>query len=120
MDDDDQLDAIFAALGNRRRRRIVLTLATRPVSIGQLAAEQGASLPAIHRHVVALEEAGLVNRRKSGRVTFLALTRSGLLAAQGWLNGFHAHWGSSDESLENYLAGITADPATHKEKDTSP
>lgn len=119
MNDDDQLDAIFAALGNRRRRRIVHTLATRPVSIGQLAAEQGASLPAIHRHVVTLEEAGLVNRRKSGRVTFLALTRSGLLAAQGWLNGFQAHWGASDESLENYIAGITADPAT-QEEGTSP
>jgi DNA-binding transcriptional ArsR family regulator len=115
VDHDDRLDAIFTALGNRRRRRIVQTLATRPVSIGQLAAEQNASLPAIHRHVVALEEAGLVHRRKSGRVTFLALTRSGLLAGQAWLNGFHAHWGSSNESLDNYVAGIAADPATDQE-----
>ncbi|MES2170736.1 MAG: winged helix-turn-helix domain-containing protein [Actinomycetota bacterium] len=104
--DDDRLDLVYAALANRRRRQVVLTLSVRPASIAQLASQQGSSLPAFHRHVVALEEAGLVERRKSGRVTFLALTRSGLVAAQGWLGQFHSYWGNAGETLENYVAGI--------------
>jgi len=97
---------VFGALANGRRRQIVETLALQPASIAQLARDQDSSLPAIHRHIVALEDAGLAQRRKSGRVNFLAFDRSGILAAQGWVGSFHAYWGSGDETLENYIAGI--------------
>lgn len=106
MDADDELDLVLAALANRRRRRIVASLAIRPASIAQLAREQQSSLPAFHRHVTALEEAGLVHRRKAGRTTYLALTRSGLLTVQDWVGQFQAYWGTPDESLENYIASI--------------
>jgi DNA-binding transcriptional ArsR family regulator len=109
MADDEQLDLVFAALASRRRRQIVSTLALHPASIAQLADAQGSSLPAIHRHIVALEDAGLIHRRKSGRVNFLALTRSGLALAQGWLGEFHTYWGSDEETLDNYIAGIERD-----------
>lgn len=115
VDADDELDLLFGALASRRRRAIVSTLALRPASIGQLAGEQGSSLPAIHRHVVALEEAGLVERRKSGRVTYLALTRAGMVTVQDWLGQFHAFWGTPQESLENYIAAIAAHPNTEKD-----
>jgi DNA-binding transcriptional ArsR family regulator len=105
--DEDRLDLLFTALANRRRRAIVLVLATHPASIAQLADAQGMSLPAIHRHVVALEDAGLVTRRKSGRVNYLAISRSGLALALDWINGFHPHWGSDEETLENYIAALT-------------
>jgi DNA-binding transcriptional ArsR family regulator len=104
--DDDRLDLVFGAFANRKRRQIVETLALRPASITQLADEQESSLPAIHRHIQVLEEAGLAQRRKSGRVNFLALDRSGILTAQGWVGSFHAYWGTGDETLENYIAGI--------------
>jgi DNA-binding transcriptional ArsR family regulator len=104
--DEDRLDLLFAALANRRRRAIVLSLATHPASIAQLAQEQGMSLPAIHRHIVALEGADLVHRRKSGRVNYLAISRSGLALSLDWLGGFHPHWGTDQESLENYIAAI--------------
>jgi DNA-binding transcriptional ArsR family regulator len=124
LDDEDRLDLIFAALANRRRRQIVESLALHPASIAQLAAAQGASLPAIHRHILALEEAELVQRRKSGRVNFLALTRSGVVLAQDWLAQFHPYWGSAEESLDNYIAGIaratkTATVAASESKEKS-
>ena len=106
VEDDDRLDLVFSALASRRRRQIVSTLALHPASIAQLADEQGSSLPAIHRHIVTLEDAGLIHRRKSGRVNFLALTRAGLALAQEWLGDFHTYWGSDEETLDNYLAGI--------------
>ena len=104
--EDERLDLVFAALASPRRRQIVSTLALHPASIAQLADEQGSSLPAIHRHIVALEDAGLIHRRKSGRVNFVALTRAGLALAQGWLGRFHTYWGSDSETLDNYIAGI--------------
>jgi DNA-binding transcriptional ArsR family regulator len=104
--DDEGLDLVFAALASRRRRQIVSTLALRPASIAQLADEQQTSLPAIHRHIVALEDAGLIHRRKSGRVNFLALTRAGLDHGRRWLGGFNTYWGSDEETLDNYIAAM--------------
>lgn len=113
--DEDRLDLLFAALANRRRRTIVLSLATHPAAIGQLAQEQEMSLPAIHRHVIALEDADLVHRRKSGRTNYLAISRSALALALEWLGAFHPYWGSDEESLDNYIAAIADHTTETKE-----
>ena len=104
--DPKKLDQVLAALANEKRRRIVYTLSLQPASIGQLAKQQRSSLPAIHRHIKALEKAKLVQRKKSGRVNFLALDRTGLLLVQDWIRQYHAYWGTNEETLENYIAGI--------------
>lgn len=104
--EDDGLDAILSALANRHRREIVDLLALQPASILQLSRRVGLSLPAIHRHIGILEEAGLVRRKKSGRVTFLAIRRSSLLRLQDWVQGYQASWGSDAETLETYVAAI--------------
>lgn len=104
--DAKKLDLVFDALANERRRQIVYALGLGPASIGQLARRRRLSLPAIHRHIKVLEEAGLVQRKKSGRVNFLALDRTGLRLMQGWVAQYHPHWGTNEETLENYVAGI--------------
>ena len=101
-----KLDQVLAALANEKRRRIVYSLGLQPASIGQLAKQQRSSLPAIHRHIKALEQAKLVRRKKSGRVNFLALDRTGLLLMQDWISQYHAYWGTNEETLENYIASI--------------
>ena len=45
------LDNIFEALAHKHRREIIYTLSLQPYSINQLAAMQGLSLPAIHKHI---------------------------------------------------------------------
>jgi len=90
----DQLDGIFTALSNCKRRDMITTLSFRPATVGQLASEHSVSLPAIHRHIRVLEDAELIQRKKVGRTNFIAIKRSGLLQAQVWLGGFHATWGS--------------------------
>ena len=104
--DADNLDHVLAALANKRRRRIMYSLSLQPASIGQLAKRQRLSLPAMHRHIKVLERAKLMRRKKSGRVNFLALDRSGLLLIRDWIAQYHAHWGTNEETLENYVAGI--------------
>ena len=104
--DAKRLDQVLVALANEKRRRIVYSLGLQPASIGQLAKQQRSSLPAIHRHIKVLEQTKLVRRKKSGRVNFLALDRTGLLLMQDWIRQYHAYWGTNEETLENYIASI--------------
>ncbi len=104
----EQLDAIYTALGNAKRRGMVSTLSLRPATVSQLAEEQQLSLPAIHKHIRLLEDATLIQRKKVGRTNFVALRRTGLLQGQAWLAGFRADWGNDSENLENYISALTS------------
>jgi DNA-binding transcriptional ArsR family regulator len=101
------LDAVFLALGNEKRRGIVRTLSFRPATVSQLAEEHHLSLPSIHRHIRALEEAQLLQRRKVGRTNFVAIKRQSLAAAQAWMAQFQPEWGNDDETLENYIEALS-------------
>lgn len=99
-----ELDDVFTALANRHRREVVLLLAERPATVGQVAKRVGLTLPAIHRHIRLLEAAHLVRRTKVGRVNLLALERTGLRRLQGWTDEFAPWWGTDAETLDNYAA----------------
>ena len=111
----DELDALFEALANRHRREILHTLSLHPSSISRLADERGLSLPAIHKHIRVLEDAGMVSRRKLGRTNVLTLHRPSLRGLQDWLTQFHAYWGSERESLENYATYLTRQPTNEEQ-----
>ncbi|MES2094963.1 MAG: metalloregulator ArsR/SmtB family transcription factor [Actinomycetota bacterium] len=98
---DEGLDSVFAALGNAHRRRIVDLLSLQPASIQQIAQQIEMSLTAINRHINVLEEAGLVIRRKAGRVNFLSISRSTMRRVQDWAFQYNAMWATDDETLEN-------------------
>ena|SRR5205814_9882132 len=101
------LDTVFAALSNGKRREIARTLSFHPATVGQLAEEHHLSLPSIHRHIRTLEEAELIQRRKVGRVNFVAIKRTSLAAAQAWMAQYHLEYGNDNETLENYIAYLT-------------
>ena len=104
------LDTIFSALGHTKRRAMVLQLGFNPATVKKLADEYKVSLPAMHKHIRMLEEASLIQRKKVGRTNFVAINRTGILAAQNWLGMFHAHWGTNEETLENYIEHLSQDP----------
>ncbi|HZP55238.1 MAG TPA: winged helix-turn-helix domain-containing protein [Candidatus Saccharimonadales bacterium] len=101
------LDAAFTALGYGKRRGMIHALAFRPATVSQLAKEFKLSLPAIHKHIRLLEKAKLIQRKKVGRVNFLALNRRSLKETQDWIMQFNTDWGSDKETLENYIAGLS-------------
>jgi DNA-binding transcriptional ArsR family regulator len=103
-----QLDLVFSALAHPKRRAMVYELALTPATVGQLAQAHGLTLPAMHKHVRVLVEAGLVLHKKAGRTNFLALRRAGLRRAQAWLGQYRAEWGNDDATLENYIARINS------------
>ena len=110
------LDNIFEALAHKHRREIIYTLSLQPCSINQLAAMQGLSLPAIHKHIKVLENAGMIIRKKIGRTNFLTLNRDSLRALQDWVMQYHPYWGSNEETLENYAQYLGTEKTKTKEK----
>jgi DNA-binding transcriptional ArsR family regulator len=103
------LDSVLEALANPHRREIVYTLGLQPCAISQLARMRGLSLPAIHKHIKILENAGLVSRRKTGRTTYLALNPQRLRLLQDWAGQFRTYWGSAQASFENYRSYLDND-----------
>ena len=82
------LDNVFEALASKHRRENIylLRLSLEPYSIHKLAFLRNLSLPAIHKHIVILENAGMVTRKKIGQTNFLTLNRESLSGLQDWLN----------------------------------
>jgi DNA-binding transcriptional ArsR family regulator len=102
--DRNQLDAVFAALSNAKRRAMLEILSQRPSTVGALADDLDISLQSMHRHIRALETAGLIQRRKAGRVNFVAIKRPSLAEARRWMGDFHPDWGHDEATLENFIA----------------
>jgi DNA-binding transcriptional ArsR family regulator len=111
-----RLDAVFAALADPTRRRIVERLARGPRSVGEIAAEFPISQPAISRHVRVLEESGLIEREVLGRVHRCALSPSGMRDASAWLEKQRAFWNATLDRLDAVLLEPSSD---RKKKGTS-
>ena len=66
-DDEDRADALFHALSDRTRRDIMRRVLAGEHSVSTLAAGYEMSFAAVQKHVVVLEKAGLLTKRRSGR-----------------------------------------------------
>ena len=111
---DDLLDQLLEALANPHRREIVYVLGLQPFAVHQLADLRGLSLPAIHKHLKVLENAGLISRRKQGRTNYLTLDPRPLALLQSWVNQFHPYWGSDVASYDNYARHLGFDPTKER------
>lgn len=107
------LDLVLVALANPHRRAFLELLGLQPHAIHQLAAHRGLSLPAINKHLKVLDDAGLIERHKRGRTTYVTLKARRLREVQDWLARFHTHWGGDTATHTNYdqHLGITPDAA---------
>ncbi|HEY8448464.1 MAG TPA: metalloregulator ArsR/SmtB family transcription factor [Thermomicrobiales bacterium] len=68
-----RLAALFAALGDPTRLRIVAALADRELCVCDLAAAVGQTESAVSHHLRTLRELGLVRPRREGRLVYYAL-----------------------------------------------
>ena len=61
------------------------------------------SLNAVSKHILVLERAKLVKRRKVGREHFLSYRSEPLDTATKWMDDTRAFWGSRLDALERLL-----------------
>ena len=82
---DQAAEAIFDALGEPVRRRILELVRDRPTPVGELAARLPVGRPAVSKHLKVLVGAGLLEYRSVGTRNLYSLAPAGLAAAQQWL-----------------------------------
>jgi DNA-binding transcriptional ArsR family regulator len=102
-----QLDAIFHALGDPTRRRLLAELAHGERTVGELAAPLTMSLAAASKHIRALEAAGLLRREVRGRTHVCHLEPGPLATAHQWLGFYEPFWNSRLDTLEALLRADT-------------
>jgi DNA-binding transcriptional ArsR family regulator len=106
-----RLNAVFHALGDATRRRMLRDLAGSDRTVSQLAAPFEISLAAASKHVKALEKAGLIRREVRGRTHLCRLEAGPLADAHDWLNFYERFWTGRLDELERRLRAEDARPA---------
>ena len=97
------LDRTFGALADPTRRRILAQLAKGEECVTDLARPHAMSLAAVSKHLIVLEKAGLVKRRRKGRVHSLALEAKPMQEAQAWIDRYRKFWEGNLDQFEKYL-----------------
>src|SRR6267154_1564402 len=97
------LDRTFAALADPTRRRILAHLARGDKCVTHLARPYSMSLPAVSKHLRVLEKAGLLRRRRYGRVHEMQLEAEPLKQAAQWVEKYRKFWEGSLDRLADYL-----------------
>ena len=105
---DSRLDAVFHALGDPTRRRMLGRLAQGQQSVGQLAEPFRMSLAAASKHIKALESAGLIAREVQGRTHICRLNADPLSEASAWLRHYEQFWTARLDRLEALLRADAA------------
>ena len=100
---DSTLDRTFAALSDPTRRAIVARLASGEASVTEIAEPFAMSLPAVSKHLRVLEEAGLLARRKEGRVHRIRLVAEPMREASDWITAYREFWEGRLNALTEYL-----------------
>jgi DNA-binding transcriptional ArsR family regulator len=101
--DGTSLDAVFGALSDPTRRRILDLLARTECCVTDLAKQFSISLPAISKHLRVLENAGLIKRERDGRVHRLQLRAKPMSEASEWIEQYRKFWEVQLDALSHYL-----------------
>jgi DNA-binding transcriptional ArsR family regulator len=79
---------VFAALADPTRRGILESLRAAPRTVGELAARQPVSRPAVSQHLKVLQEAKLVRAQPRGNRRLYSVRRDGLDELRRYLESF--------------------------------
>ena len=98
------IDRVFHALGDPMRRAILEKLSKGPSSVSRLAEPFDITLAAVVQHLQVLEESGLVQTEKVGRVRTCRIEPAGLSAAAQWISDRRSMWERGLDRLGDLLA----------------
>lgn len=100
---EEHLDRVFRALGDQTRRKLLARLARGSATVTELAEPFEMSLPAVGKHLRALENAGLLERKIAGRVHRCSLNAKPLQNAREWLAHYQQFWTETLDALHAHL-----------------
>jgi len=97
------IDRIFHALGDPTRRALVEKLGEGPISVSRLAEPLKITLAAVIQHLQVLEESGLVQTEKVGRVRTCNIEPAGLSVIERWIADRRSIWDRRLDRLGDLL-----------------
>lgn len=95
-----QLDLAFKALGDATRRDILRRLNVEVLSVGEIAEKYKISMPAVSKHIAALQKAGLITKKKSGTTHYIELNAKPVQLIESYLEQFENQWDSRLKKLQ--------------------
>ncbi len=101
---ESNIDRVFHALGDPTRRAIVERLSEGPLSVSRLAEPLDITVTAVMQHLQVLEESGLVQTEKLGRVRTCRLEPAGFSALEQWIRDRRSTWERRLDRLGDILA----------------
>ncbi len=110
LNQSDDAEAVFHALADPTRRRIVEHLGRGPATVSELAAPLPMSLPAVVQHLQVLEASGLVRSEKVGRVRTCRLEVKRLDTVEDWIAARRRTWERRLDRLGEFLAAEDSSP----------
>jgi DNA-binding transcriptional ArsR family regulator len=104
----DSTDAVFEALSDPMRRRLLRQIAAQPATATELASGLPISRQAVAKHLTSLSRAGLLERERAGRDVRYRVTPAPLSDAVSWMAEVGGQW---DERLARLARTFGGDPA---------
>lgn len=102
----DPAAAVFAALGDPTRRRIIHELSTHgPLTPTRLAARVGVTRQAVSKHLAALQLAGLGRSARIGRESVFELETEPFAEVDAWMRTIGEEWTRRLASFARYAEG---------------
>ncbi|MGY8814587.1 MAG: ArsR/SmtB family transcription factor [Gammaproteobacteria bacterium] len=104
---DAELDLIFSALADTRRRKVLLRLIKGPLIVKEIGAEFEMSKPAVGKHVNILEKSGLIKRKEIGRSHHCELNQKAIKKVENWISCYQKYWTESLDEMDAYASTLS-------------
>src|SRR5690348_1380361 len=106
QDNESREAALFAALGDETRLRLVSRLSEHgPASLSRLRESAHISRQAVTKHLRVMERSGLVRSRRHGRETIWQLDPTKLSEVKDYLENVSKHWDEALARLQRLVEG---------------
>ncbi len=103
MHAEDRADALFGALADRTRRDILRRVLAGEQSVTELAAAYDMSFAAVQKHVVVLERAGLLHKRRQGRMQLASGDVQAVRSVASMLDELEEIWRGRIANIDDLL-----------------
>src|SRR5690242_8547972 len=98
------MEAVFRAVADESRRKMLDSLASGPATAGELAALLPIARPGVSRHLRVLREAGLVEVRQEAQRRIYSLRLQPLAEVDEWLGRYRGLWEQRLDALHTEVA----------------
>jgi DNA-binding transcriptional ArsR family regulator len=112
----DKLSTVLMAIGDPTRREILKKVSQGEPSVLEIAEAFRISLPAISKHLKVLERAGLISRKREGRVHRFKLNARPMKDASEWIRNYQRFWQVQLDSLKAYHEKTRKEEKSHGKK----